>query len=54
MDSVFGSRTGHEDAVMLEQARRDVGIHYAGGDAHSVHVAEAEKDTSSKTASEMA
>jgi hypothetical protein len=28
MDRVFGSRTGVEDAEMLEQARRDVGISY--------------------------
>jgi hypothetical protein len=26
MDRVFGSRTGEEDAIMLEQARRDVGL----------------------------
>jgi hypothetical protein len=26
MDRVFGSRTGEEDAVMLAQARADVGL----------------------------
>ncbi|KAI5467512.1 general substrate transporter [Mariannaea sp. PMI_226] len=26
MDQIFGSRTGEEDAMMLEQARRDVGL----------------------------
>lgn len=26
MDRVFGSRTGAEDSILLEQARRDVGL----------------------------
>ena len=26
MDRVFGSHTGEEDSIMLEQARRDVGL----------------------------
>lgn len=26
MDSVFGSHTGHEDAILLAEARRDVGL----------------------------
>lgn len=32
MDRVFNSRTGHEDAAMLEQARRDVGLEIDGQD----------------------
>lgn len=28
MDRVFNSRTGAEDAILLEQARRDVGLNH--------------------------